>query len=144
LLESALARPRTFFGFGEEDSVVLAVVLMAGIARAHAFEKEISREGNKRTAFAAMRLFLLANGYDTAFDDKVSWAEEVIALVEHRSTEEEFARTIRPFVVARQHLGNVRKRRLPRTRLAASVQSWKLLGRCAPPARSRDFGTAGT
>jgi death-on-curing protein len=82
LLESALARPRNFFGFGEEDSVVLAVVL-------------------KRTAFAAMRLFLLANGYDTAFDDKVSWAEEVIALVEHRSTEEEFVRTIRPFVVAR-------------------------------------------
>jgi prophage maintenance system killer protein len=40
---------------------------MAGIARAHAFE-----QGNKRTAFAAMRLFLLANGYDTAFDDKVS------------------------------------------------------------------------
>ena len=96
LLESALARPRNFFGFGEEDSVVLAVVLMAGIARAHAFE-----QGNKRTAFAAMRLFLLANGYDTAFDDKVSWAEEVIALVEHRSTEEEFVRTIRPFVVAR-------------------------------------------
>ena len=96
LLESALARPGNFFGFGEEDSVVLAVVLMAGIARAHAFE-----QGNKRTAFAAMRLFLLANGYDTAFDDKVSWAEEVIALVEHRSTEEEFVRTIRPFVVAR-------------------------------------------
>ena len=32
LLESALARPRNFFGFGEEDLVVLAVVLMAGIA----------------------------------------------------------------------------------------------------------------
>ena len=46
LLESALARPRNFFGFGEQDIVVLAVTLMAGIARAHAFE-----QGNKRRAF---------------------------------------------------------------------------------------------
>jgi len=96
LLESALARPPNFFGFGEEDIVVLAVVLMAGIARTHAFE-----QGNKRTAFAAMRLFLLANGYDAALDDKVSWADEVIALVEHRSSEDDFVRTIRPFVVTR-------------------------------------------
>jgi death on curing protein len=51
LLESALARPRNFFGFGEEDVVV-------------------------------------------------RWAEEVIALVEHRSTEEDFARSIRPYIVA--------------------------------------------
>ena len=42
LLESALAHPRNFFGFGEEDILVLAVVLMAGIARAHAFEKATS------------------------------------------------------------------------------------------------------
>lgn len=97
LLESALARPKNFYGFGEEDVVALAVVLMAGIARAHAFE-----QGNKRTAFAALRLFLLANGYDTSFDDTVSWADAVIALVEHRSTEENFARAIRPYVVATQ------------------------------------------
>jgi death on curing protein len=95
LLESALARPRNFFGFGEEDIAVLAVVLMAGIPRAHAFE-----QGNKRTAFG-VRLFLRANGYDTTFDDKVLWADKVIALVEHRSTEDDFVRTIRPFVAAR-------------------------------------------
>ena len=96
LLESAIARSRNAFAYGEEDIVVLAVVLMAGIARAHAFE-----QGNKRTAFAAMRLFLLANGYETEFSDNVSWAEEVIALVEHRITEEDFAGAIRPFVVER-------------------------------------------
>jgi death-on-curing protein len=45
LLESALAQPRNFYGFGQDDIVVLAVVLMSGIARAHAFE-----QGNKRTA----------------------------------------------------------------------------------------------
>jgi death on curing protein len=94
LLESALARPRNFFSYGEEDIVVLAVALLAGIVRAHAFE-----QGNKRTAFAAMRLFLRANGYDTSFDDTIAWAENIIALVEHRSTEEDFVRAIRPFVV---------------------------------------------
>jgi death-on-curing protein len=72
--------------------VVLAVILMAGIARAHAFE-----QGNKRTA--AMRLFLRINGYDTAIDDSVSWADEMISLVEHRLTEEDFTQAIRPFVV---------------------------------------------
>jgi death-on-curing protein len=96
LLESALARPRNFYSFGEEDIVVLAVALMAGIARAHAFE-----QGNKRTAFAAMRLFLRANGYDTAFDDTIRWADEIIAFVEHRTTEEDLVRAIRPFVVER-------------------------------------------
>jgi death-on-curing protein len=69
---------------------------MAGIARAHAFE-----QWNKRTAFGAMRLFLLANGYETAFDDEVYWADEVIALVEHRIAEEDFVCSVRPFVVER-------------------------------------------
>jgi death on curing protein len=96
LLESALARPRNFFGYGEQDIIVLAVALMAGIARAHAFE-----QGNKRTAFAAMRLFLRANGYDTSFDDTVSWADEIIALVEHRTAEEDFVRAVRPFIIER-------------------------------------------
>lgn len=97
LLESALARPRNFYGFGEEDIVVVAVALMAGIARAHAFE-----QGNKRTAFGALRLFLRANGYDTTFDDTISWADEIIAPVEHRSSEEDFVRAVRPFVVAHE------------------------------------------
>jgi death-on-curing protein len=96
LLESALGRPRNAFAYGEEDIVILAVRLLAAIAQAHAFE-----QGNKRTAFAAARLFLRANGYDTALDDTVWWANEVISLVEHRSTEEDLARAIRPFVVER-------------------------------------------
>jgi death on curing protein len=96
LLEGALARPRNAFVYGEEDIVVLAVRLLAAIAQAHAFE-----QGNKRTAFAAARLFLRANGYDTSFDDTVSWANEIISLVEHRSTEADLIRAIRPFVVER-------------------------------------------
>jgi len=96
LLESALARPRNAFAYGEEDIVVLAVALMAGVSRAHAFE-----QGNKRTAFAAMRLFLRANGFDTAFDDTINWADEMVKLIEHRLSEVEFAAALRPFVVER-------------------------------------------
>jgi death on curing protein len=96
LLESALARPRNFFSFGEKDILVLGVVLMAGVARAHAFE-----QGNKRTAFEALWHFLRINGYDLGIDDTQPWANAVIALVEHRTTEEDFARAIRPFVIER-------------------------------------------
>jgi len=91
-----MARPRDFSGFGEEDIVVLAVVLMAGIARAHAFE-----QADKRTAFEAMWHFLRLNGYDLAIEDSRPWADKKIALVEHRSSEEDFVRTVRPFVVER-------------------------------------------
>jgi death on curing protein len=96
LLESALARPQNAFAYGEEDIVVLAVRLMAGIAQAHAFE-----QGNKRTAFVAMVQFLNANGWDIAIDDSTKWADEIISLIEHRSTEEDFARALRPCVVPR-------------------------------------------
>jgi death-on-curing protein len=96
LLDSAMARPRNAFAYGEEDIVVLAVRLLAGIAQAHAFE-----QGNKRTSFIAMTQFLMINGYDLAIDDIPRWADEVIALVEHRSTEDDFVRAIRPFVVPR-------------------------------------------
>jgi death-on-curing protein len=96
LLESALARPQNAFAYGEEDIVVLAVRLMAGIAQAHAFE-----QGNKRTAMEALWHFLRLNGFDLAIEDSEAWAELVISLIEHRSTDEDFTRAIRPYVVAR-------------------------------------------
>ena len=95
LLESALARPRNAFVYGEQDAAVLAVALMAGIARAHAFE-----QGNKRTAFAALRLFLQINGYDTIFADTLRWVDEINLLIEHRSTEEAFVGALRSYVVS--------------------------------------------
>jgi death-on-curing protein len=96
LLDSAMARPKNAFAYGEEDIVVLAVRLLAGLAQAHAFE-----QGNKRTSFVAVTEFLMINGYDLVIEDKERWADEVIALVEHRSTEDDFVRVIRPFVVPR-------------------------------------------
>jgi death-on-curing protein len=96
LLESALARPQNALAYGEEDLVVLAVRLLAGIAQSHAFA-----QGNKRTCFVAMAQFLNVNGYDLAIEDSVAWADTIIALVEHRTTEEDFVRVIRPFVAPR-------------------------------------------
>ena len=94
LLDSALARPQNAFAYGDENIVALAIRLLAGIAQAHAFA-----QGNKRTCFVAMVQFLNTNGYDLAIEDSATWADAVIALVEHRSTEEDFVRAIRPFVV---------------------------------------------
>ncbi len=96
LLESALARPQNAFGYGEDDVVALAVRLLAGIAQAHAFT-----QGNKRTCFVAMVQFLNENGYEVTIEDSVAWADAVIALVEHRTEEEDFVRAIRPFVIER-------------------------------------------
>ena len=94
LLESALAHPQNAFAYGEEDVVVLAVRLLAGVAQAHAFE-----QGNKRTAFEAMWHFLRLNGYDLAIEDSAEWEIPFIDLIEHRSTEEDFALALRPLVV---------------------------------------------
>jgi death on curing protein len=96
LLESALARPRNAFAYGEEDIATLAVALMAGITRAHAFE-----QGNKRTAFEAMWHFLRVNGYDLNIEDSGLWEDPIIDLIERRLTEEDFVDAIRPFVIAK-------------------------------------------
>ncbi|HEX2553699.1 MAG TPA: type II toxin-antitoxin system death-on-curing family toxin [Microvirga sp.] len=58
LLESALARPEHKAHYGEADPAVLAAAYAYGIARNHPF-----LDGNKRTAFVAMELFLMKNGF---------------------------------------------------------------------------------
>jgi death-on-curing protein len=59
LLESALARPLNKFGYGENSIAALAAAYGFGIARNHPFI-----DGNKRTAFASMIVFLGLNGMD--------------------------------------------------------------------------------
>lgn len=59
LLESALARPLNRAGYGDPDIVELAALYALAIARNHPFV-----DGNKRTAFAAMALFLRLNGLE--------------------------------------------------------------------------------
>ena len=58
LLDSALHRPRNRHVYGEVNIPALATAYAFGIARNHPFV-----DGNKRTAFMAMALFLETNGY---------------------------------------------------------------------------------
>jgi death-on-curing protein len=57
LLDSVLARPLNRAGYGDPDTVELAAVYAIAIARNHPFI-----DGNKRTAYVAMVLFLALNG----------------------------------------------------------------------------------
>lgn len=57
-LESACARPHFHWYYGEDDIVMLAVVLLLGIAQSHSFE-----QANHRTALVAAETFLEGNGY---------------------------------------------------------------------------------
>jgi death on curing protein len=60
LLESALARPRHVWSYAPDAGLPrLAAEYGFGLARNHAF-----LDGNKRTAFVAMNVFLILNGYE--------------------------------------------------------------------------------
>ena len=63
-LESALARPRNQWAYGEVDFCALAAAYAYGVARNHPFT-----DGNKRTAFVAVELFLALNGSALRADD---------------------------------------------------------------------------
>jgi death on curing protein len=58
LLESALARPRNQFAYGETSAVRLAASHAFGISRNHPF-----LDGNKRTSLVIAELFLELNGF---------------------------------------------------------------------------------
>ena len=64
LLESALARPQHLLAYGEPDAAALAATYGWGLARNHPFA-----DGNKRTAFVAVELFLMLNGCELMADD---------------------------------------------------------------------------
>ena len=66
LLESALARPQNRFAYdAATDLATLAAAYAFGLARNHPFI-----DGNKRTAFVAMELFLDLNGMTLAASDE--------------------------------------------------------------------------
>jgi len=64
LFESALARPVNLAAYAAPDAPALAAAYAYGIARNHPFI-----DGNKRTAFVAMELFLACNGCELIADD---------------------------------------------------------------------------
>jgi death on curing protein len=84
LLESAVARPRHRWAYGEEDIISLAVALLLGIALNHPFE-----QGNKRTAFVAATEFLELNGYQLVPEaNRRAFADLIVGAIEKRIGED--------------------------------------------------------
>jgi death-on-curing protein len=94
LLESAWARPVNHWQYGEDDVLILAVQLLFGVARNHAFQ-----QGNKRTGFTAAVMFLHDNGYRLTATDSSELGELVRRTVADEITETRFIEIIRPLVV---------------------------------------------
>jgi death on curing protein len=72
LLQSALARPLNRAAYGDADSLELAALYAIAIARNHPFI-----DGNKRTAYLALEVFLALNGLTLTATD----AESVVAML---------------------------------------------------------------
>jgi death-on-curing protein len=64
MLESALARPQQLVHYGNPDVADLAAAYGYGLARNHPFV-----DGNKRSAFVAVELFLALNGQELIATD---------------------------------------------------------------------------
>ena len=64
LFESAMARAENLAHYGQPDVADLAAAYGSGLARNHPFI-----DGNKRTAFVAVELFLHCNGHSLEADD---------------------------------------------------------------------------
>ena len=89
LIESALGRPPHKFAYGESDLAALAAAYAFRIAKNHPFV-----DGNKRTAFASMLVFLGLNGID--FDVPPQDATVmIVSLAAGEVSEESLARWIR-------------------------------------------------
>ena len=94
LRESAAARPTNLWAYeNEEDVVRLAVTLLYGLAKNHAFE-----QGNKRTALTAALTFIELNGYRWIKEDDDELGRWVEELTTDEITQDDFAERIRPYV----------------------------------------------
>jgi len=95
LLEPALARPMQLAAYAEPDAAALAAAYGFGLARNHAFV-----DGNKRTAFVAVELFLSLNGHELSADD-ADCVLTMLRLAAGELAESEFAEWIRSHCVKR-------------------------------------------
>lgn len=94
LLESALARPRNKFAYGETDISILAAAYAFGIAKNHGFV-----DGNKRTAFQTTYVFLGLNGHDlVAAEPEV--VDVMNRLASGKLTESAFAAWVKNHITA--------------------------------------------
>ncbi|MFN3543422.1 MAG: type II toxin-antitoxin system death-on-curing family toxin [Thiobacillus sp.] len=78
LFDSALARPKNLAAYESPNVAALAASYAVALAKNHPFI-----DGNKRTAFVAMELFMLLNGHELNASD----AECVLAMLAVASSE---------------------------------------------------------
>lgn len=90
-LESALARPRHLYAYGDPlpDMAAMAGAYAAAFVRNHPFV-----DGNKRVALVAARTFLRLNGWDLVAPPEAKYVA-VLGLATSEFLEEEFAAWIR-------------------------------------------------
>ncbi len=89
VLESALARARQKWTYGERDVAVLAAAYGFGIVTSHPY-----RDGNKRIGFLALVTFLGVNSHDLDTTD-ADVVATIVELAAGRLTEDELAQWIR-------------------------------------------------
>ena len=89
LFESALARPQHQAAYGDPDVADLAAAYGFGLARNHPFI-----DGNKRTAFVAVELFLELNGFELTAGDG-DCVLTMLAVAAGQMDEASFARWLR-------------------------------------------------
>lgn len=89
LLESALARPLNRAGYGDPDIAELGALYAISIARNHPFI-----DGNKRTAFAALFMFLGLNGMEFE-PPEVDATMAVLRLAAGEMSDDEFTQWVR-------------------------------------------------
>ena len=77
-LESALAYPQNLFAYEDAKLERLAAGYLFATCKAHAFI-----DGNKRTAWAAMRTFLIINGAELKYNalEAIRFVEQVAASI---------------------------------------------------------------
>ena len=96
LLKSALARPQHLLAYGDPDLAALAAAYAVGIAKNHPFV-----DGNKRTGFLALGLFVALNGHRLV----ATQAEATLAMFGVAASEideQAFAAWIRDHIQPRQ------------------------------------------
>lgn len=95
LFESALARPRQLASYGDPDRADLAASYGYGLAKNHPFV-----DGNKRTAFVAVELFIDCNGHALVAED-AECVLTMLAVAAGTMDEAQFADWIRQHTVPR-------------------------------------------
>lgn len=96
MFDSAMSRPQNLAAYREPDVAALAASYGFGLARKHPFV-----DGNKRTAFVAVELFLWLNGQQLTADH-ANCVLTMLALASGDMPEEAFAQWLREHLQPRQ------------------------------------------